>query len=191
MFSLKFSKILASVLLPCLALILISKLVNSIYARKFASRGFSVINLIEENSKISVATKSAPHQIQNNQQLTKDEIKKLIEVASHENGKIVAKKCMSCHSFEKNQPNKIGPNLFAIFGKRKASVPKYKYSASLISKGGIWNEESLFNFLQNPRKYIPGTKMVFPGISKQQDLANLIAFIKFNQDLDENSLDSK
>ncbi|KAL2927666.1 Cytochrome c [Bienertia sinuspersici] len=71
-----------------------------------------------------------------------------------------------------------GPNLNGLFGRQSGSAPGYSYSSANKSKAVMWGEETLYEYLQNPKKYIPGTKMVFPGLKKPKDRADLIAYLK-------------
>lgn len=105
-------------------------------------------------------------------------IQELMKKANAETGKALAKKCISCHSFVKEEGNKIGPNLHSIYGETKAKAPNYKYSSAMAAQTGIWDEVSLFPFLHKPMKDIPGTKMSFAGFAKGEDIADVIAYLK-------------
>ncbi len=71
-----------------------------------------------------------------------------------------------------------GPNLGGLFGRVSGTTEGFSYSAANKNKGVTWSEETLYDYLLNPKKYIPGTKMVFAGLKKPEDRANLIAFLK-------------
>lgn len=95
-------------------------------------------------------------------------------------GAKVFKKCMVCHTAE-DTTNKVGPSLKGIVGRKAASVEGFKYSDAMLAKaaeGVIWDEATLTAYLPDPKAFVPGTKMVFPGLKKPQDVANLIAYLK-------------
>jgi cytochrome c len=164
------NKIIAGILVASIIAVLVGMVADVLYKPELQAknRGYTIAT----HSQNIVQSAEA---VQDNVDI---DIKQLISVANADAGKDVIKKCLSCHSFDKGGANKVGPNLWNIVGHPKAKVQGYNYSPALISKGGNWDEESLFKFLQKPSKYAPGTKMSFAGISKPEDIANLIAFLK-------------
>lgn len=92
-------------------------------------------------------------------------------------GAEVFKKCSACHSVNQGGASGIGPNLYATVGKPHGHVAGFAYSDALKSVPGNWDFDALDAWLTSPRKYAPGTKMTFAGLSNPQDRANLIVYL--------------
>lgn len=92
-------------------------------------------------------------------------------------GKKLTKKCKACHSLEQGGKKKIGPGLWNMVGAKKGSVEGFTYSPALAEKGGMWTYDDLDAFLTAPKTFVPKTKMLFPGLKKPQDRANLILYL--------------
>ena len=98
--------------------------------------------------------------------------------AADEPGETLFKKnCAICHTLEAGK-NKIGPSLAGVVGRKAGSVPGFAYSAANKNSGDIWDAQTLDTYLTDPRKFMPGTKMVFAGLKNLQDRKALIEYLK-------------
>ena len=96
-------------------------------------------------------------------------------------GERIFNKCKGCHAVGEDAKNKVGPILNGIVDAPAAENPDYKYSDALLqlaSDGLVWDEETLGAFLRDPKEVVPGTKMSFPGLRKDDEIANVIAYLQ-------------
>jgi cytochrome c len=93
-------------------------------------------------------------------------------------GESTFKVCKTCHRIGENATNFVGPELNGVVGRKAGSVPGYNYSDANKNSGLTWDEATLTKYLHNPREVVPGTKMAFPGLTKDADVANIIAYLK-------------
>lgn len=77
-----------------------------------------------------------------------------------------------------NEPNKVGPNLHGLFGRKAGSIASFSYSQAMRSSGVTWSEETLMKYLGNPKALVPGNKMPFPGLKSEQDREDVISYLK-------------
>ena len=97
-------------------------------------------------------------------------------------GEQVFKKCTACHNADKGGANALGPNLWGVFGEPIGKGKGFAFSPALAGVGGTWNFENMSAWLASPKKFAPGTKMTFAGLSNPQDRANVIAFLNAHSD---------
>lgn len=94
-------------------------------------------------------------------------------------GQKVFKRCVACHTVDEGGKNKVGPNLWGVFGSTAGARPTgYKYSDALKESGIVWDDATMSEYLENPRKMVPKTRMAFSGLRKPGQRANVIAYLK-------------
>lgn len=166
------NKLAGAILLAALIAAIVVNLVDILYKPSLVSkkRGYQVA--VVGGTSDSAAAPAVEEKV---------DIEALMKAANASSGEQIAKKCLACHSFEQGGPNKLGPNLWNVAGNDKISHPEYKYSDAMVAKGGKWDDESLYHFLNKPSKFIPGTKMSFAGLSKPEEIASVIAFLKLHK----------
>lgn len=95
-------------------------------------------------------------------------------------GEKVFTKCKACHVADQDT-NKVGPSLKGVIGRTAGTHADFKYSTAMIDagKGGlVWDEAKLTEYLKDPKAMVKGTKMAFPGLKKDDEIANVIAYLK-------------
>ena len=165
--SFELNKIAGAILFTLLVYLGVQNLGDVLFSTKPADpNAYIVEGVIEEGAPVvaSVAEPVVP-------------ISKLLQTASIDKGVKVAKKCVSCHSFDIGGGNKIGPALWGIVDRDIAMATGFNYSSALSGRDGVWDYDALNGFLENPKKYAKGTNMAFAGLRKAKDRANIIAYL--------------
>ena len=169
--ALRFNKIAAALLSGVLLIMVFGKIGNILVNPKTEISNAYPIEVPEKNeTKSKVA-----------EEVIIEPILTLLATADLESGLKISKKCVACHGFDADGPNKIGPNLYNIVNKDQGKED-YAYSKVLASLSGKWTYEELNKFLYKPKLYSKGTKMNYAGLSKTKDRANLIAWLRTRSD---------
>src|SRR5882762_6068923 len=166
--SFELNKILGAILATCLILLVTSFAAGAIFSPNLPEKPGFEIAVKEESHGGGKEAAPAPS----------EPIEKLLQTASVEKGAAAAKKCAACHTFEKGGPNRVGPNLFGVVERARASEPGFNYSAAMKAKGGKWTYDDLNKFIANPKGFVPGTAMGFAGIPKDSERADVIAYLR-------------
>ena len=104
-------------------------------------------------------------------------ISQALEAGDPTHGKQVFAKCQACHSLEAGV-NKVGPSLHGVIGRASATGASFNYSDAMKNAHLNWTPETLDQYLTNPRKMVPGTKMTFAGLPKDKDRADVISYLE-------------
>lgn len=92
-------------------------------------------------------------------------------------GEKLFSRCKVCHVLEPGG-KKLGPSLYGVFGRTAGTLEGFKYSPAMANSGLVWDEETLSGYLENPRTYIKGNRMAFPGLRNPKQREDLIAYLK-------------
>lgn len=106
------------------------------------------------------------------------DLQALLAAADPDKGKVLFLQCRACHSLEQGGANKVGPNLHGVFGRKAGLAPGFAYSDVVAQSDIVWSAETLNDWLARPSDFLPGNRMVFVGIRKPEDRANLIAYLQ-------------
>jgi len=101
-----------------------------------------------------------------------------MQTATAAAGESVFKKCKTCHTPNEGGKNAVGPNLWGVVGREKASHEGFNYSKALKEKGGKWDFDALAHFIHDPKGWARGTKMAFAGVKDTNDLANVLVYLR-------------
>lgn len=173
--NLEFNKISAAVLLAGIIAMVAGLAAQGLYtgsvsehAEHEVKRGYSIAGAAEATTAGAPAVEEKPV-----------DIAPFMAKADAKAGELVAKKCTSCHTFDKGGKHGVGPNQWGLVGSDFAHAEGYNYSAALKALHGKkkWTPQEISDFLANPKKHTPGNKMAFAGIKKPEERANLIAYL--------------
>ena len=163
--SFEINKIIGAILLTCLGLVALNITAGALFAPEIPAKpGYE----IAVKPAPSETGKAAPAEVP---------IEKALASADVKRGEATGKICQTCHNLTKGAGPKIGPDLWDVVGRPKGSIAGFAYSEAIKSKGGDWTVADLNTFLTNPRGFAPGTKMTFAGLPREDQRADVIAFL--------------
>jgi cytochrome c len=172
--SFELNKVLGAVLFTCLVTLTLNITAGSVFSpTKPEKPGYDIA--VPEHEAAGAAGEAAPAEAEK-------PIGELLASADPKAGQNAVKKCMTCHTFGKGEPNRVGPNLYGVVGRDKGSHEGFNYSDAIKNKGGKWTFEDINAFITNPKGFAPGTKMTYAGDKRATDRANIIAFLNQNSD---------
>lgn len=108
------------------------------------------------------------------------DINALLANADIDRGQTLYFQCRACHTMHEGGQNKVGPNLWGMFGRKAGQVPGFTYSDAVTNSDIVWTAETVSAWLERPADFLPGNMMVFVGVKDPQDRANLIAYLQAN-----------
>jgi cytochrome c len=106
----------------------------------------------------------------------------VLPAADVANGQSISVKCQQCHNISKGGPNGIGPELYGVLGRPRATNPGFAYSSAMSADHSPWTYDAIFKFIKSPQAVIPGTKMTFAGLTSEKQRIDLIAYLRTQND---------
>ncbi len=170
--SFELNKVLGAVLGTCLALLSLNIAAGAIFSSHNPEKpGYEIA--VKEDASHGKPGEAAP---------ADEPLPVRFASADVGRGESAAKKCAACHTFGKGEPNRVGPNLWGVVGRQKASEAGFNYSAAMKAQKGNWTPEDLDVYLLNPKAMVPGTNMTFAGIPRGKERADVITYLNSKSD---------
>lgn len=166
--SFELNKIMGALLGTCLVLLALNITAGALFAPVKPEKPGYDIAVAEPSAGGEKAGAAAP---------ANEPIETLLASSDAKRGETAAKKCLACHTFEKGGPNRVGPNLWGVVNRPKASEAGFNYSAAMKAKGGEWSFDDLNHFLLSPKGFVPGTAMSFAGITRASERADVVNYL--------------
>ena len=168
MSDLSFNKVAGAVLATGLAIVGLRELSSGVFSQEKVEKPGYAVEVVDESAGGAAVADVPP------------DWGTVLPTADVKAGEAVFAKCKSCHNADNGGANGTGPNLWGVEGRKPGSHPGFAYSSGMTdfgSKNAQWDYEHIYEFVKNPQKYIPGTKMTFVGLKQPQDRINVIAYL--------------
>ena len=168
MSSLNFNKVAGSVLATALAIVGLRELSAGVFTQEPVAKPGYAVEVAADAGSGPAAAEVPP------------DWGTVLPTADVAAGEATFAKCKSCHNADNGGPNQTGPNLWGAVGRKPGSHPGFAYSGGMTdfgSKQPVWDYQHLYEFIANPQKYIPGTKMTFVGLKKPEERIAVIAYL--------------
>ena len=170
--SFEFNKIAAAVIAGLLLYVTVDIVAESLFHVEELEKSAYVVEGLEatEATTVEVVVDEGPS------------LSELMVTASADRGARVFRRCQACHTDASGAAHKVGPNLWGIMGAGRGAIADFGYSAALQSVGGDWSFENMDAYLASPAKAIPGNKMSFAGLRKENERADVMAYMNSKSD---------
>jgi cytochrome c len=171
----EWNKIAGAVLGTLIFVLVVKFAADAIFATPAPAKpGYVVQGVTEETSPSGTQTAAVEERL--------PDFGTVLAAADAAAGKEISTRCEQCHDLSKGGPNKIGPNLWGVVGRERATHPGFDYSSAMMASHDTWTYDKLFRFLKAPQGIVPGTKMSFAGLRSAQDRINLLAYLRTQSD---------
>lgn len=168
------NKIIGAVLATLLFVMVVRTVTEVVYDAPMPAKPGYVVEGVQEASSGGASAAPAAEQI--------PDWGTVLPAADVKAGEQVAQRCAQCHDWSKGGPDKIGPNLWGVVGRARATHPGFSYSSAMMANHDPWTFDKLFVYLKSPASMVPGTKMSFAGLRSPQDRINLLAYLRTQSD---------
>lgn len=171
----EWNKIAGAVLGTLLFILVVRTVANALFDTPLPAKPGYAVEVPQEGQTQTAAAQPAAEPL--------PDFAAVLPTADLNHGKDVAGRCLQCHDESKGGPNKIGPNLWGVVDRARASHPGFSYSSAMSASHDPWTYDKLFVFLKAPQATVPGTKMSFAGLRSAQDRVDLLAYLRTLNDI--------
>jgi cytochrome c len=172
--SFEWNKIAGAVLATLMFVLVVSFATEAIFEPSKPAKPGYVVEGVQEEASASTSAAPAEEAL--------PDFGTVLPTADAAAGQKISTRCEQCHDLSKGGPNKIGPNLWGVVGRARATHEGFSYSGSMSADHSPWTLDKLFKFLKSPAAVVPGTKMSFAGLRSPQDRINLLAWLRTQSD---------